>query len=184
MPELRRYTIQDLASFPVDGNKYELIRGELIVSPAPSLIHQVIVTRLALSLGRYLDAQGLLNTFFPVAADVSWDDETLVQPDLLVARPEELTRSWTSIKNLRLAIEVVSPSSRRRDQWDKRRLYQANRVETYWVVDPEAELVEEWHPRDSRPAVLAETLAWRVTEAAPVFEVAIPALFRDLPADD
>ena len=85
MPELvRRYTVRDLDSFPNDGKKYELIRGELIVRPAPSVIHEITVNRLARRLGDYLEPLGLLEALFPVRADISWDDETLVQPDILV----------------------------------------------------------------------------------------------------
>ena len=53
MPELvRRHTVRDLESFPNDGKKYELIRGELVVSPAPSVIHEIVVRRLAFRLGK------------------------------------------------------------------------------------------------------------------------------------
>jgi Uma2 family endonuclease len=184
MPELaRRYTVRDLESFPDDGKKYELIRGELIVSPAPSVVHQIVVQRLYLVLARYLEPLGLVASLFNVDADISWDDETLVQPDILVVRPEELTRHWSSVKNLRLAVEVVSPWSGRRDRLDKRKLYQETRVETYWVVDPETELIEQWHPGDERPLVLADTLRWQVTPDAPTLEIEIPALFRDLPPE-
>ena len=184
MPDLvRRYTVRDLESFPNDGKKYELIRGELIVSPAPSVIHEIVVRRLAWRLGQYLEPLGLLEALFPVPADISWDDETLVQPDMLVIRLEELTRRWSTIKNLRLAVEVISPSSRRRDRLDKRLLYQENRVETHWVVDVEAELIEEWHPGDERPLIVADTLRWRVTPEAPLLEIELASLFRDLPPE-
>jgi len=183
MPELaRRYTVRDLESFPNDGNKYELIRGELIVSTAPSVIHEMVVGRLNLALADYLRTLGLADTLFAVPADISWDEETLVQPDLLVVRPEELTRSWESMKHLRLAVEVLSPSSARRDRVDKRLLYQERLVETYWVVDPDAELVEEWRPNEARPMVWADTLRWAVTPDAPAVEIAVASLFRGLPS--
>jgi Uma2 family endonuclease len=176
-----RYTVRDLASFPDDGKKYELIRGELVVSPAPSVVHQLIVRRLTHQLDDYLRPLGLGDTIFDVAADISWDDETLVQPDILIVRPDELTREWRTIKNLRLAVEVISPGSGRRDRWDKRVLYQENRVETYWIVDPDAELVEEWHAGDDRPLILSDTLRWQATLEAVTLEIEIPALFRNLP---
>lgn len=183
MPEfVRRYTISDLQSFPNDGNKYELIRGELIVSPAPSVVHEMVVNRLSAGLLDYLRPLGLGDSLFRIG-DISWDDETLVQPDLLVIRLEELSRRWSTIKNLRLAVEVISPASRRRDRWDKRLLYQENRVEVYWVADVEAELVEEWRPGDERPLVLADFLRWRVSPEAPLLEVDVPALFRNLPPE-
>lgn len=181
MPNVARYTVADLASVPEDGKRYELIRGELVVSPAPSVHHQIIVRRLAHALGAYLATLGLQDTLFDVAADISWDDENLVQPDLLVVRPEELSPAWATIRNLRLAVEVISPSSGRRDRLDKRTLYQEHRVETYWIVDPDAQLVEEWHPDEARPAIIGERLVWRVGAGAPEVVIDVAKVFAGLP---
>lgn len=182
MPMARRYTVADLADMPEDGRRYELIRGALVVSPVPSVHHQIVVGRLSGLLAAYLAPLGLRDTLFAVAADISWDEENLVQPDLLVARPEELSRSWATVRRLRLAVEVISPSSRRRDRLDKRTLYQEHAVETYWAVDPEAQLVERWRPEDERPELIADRLEWQVTEDAPVLEIDLARLFHDLPA--
>ena len=183
MPNLvRRYTVADLATMPDDGMRYELIGGELIVSPAPSVHHQIVLRRLANVLAAYLEPLGLADTLFDVAADVSWDDENSVQPDLLVIRPEELSGTWTTVRNLRLAVEVISPSSRRRDRLDKRRLYQEHRVETYWIVDLEAGLVEQWRPDDTRPEIISDSLRWRVDRDAPEVSIDVVRLFADLPA--
>ena len=181
MPMARRYTIADLADCPEDGQKFELIRGELIVSPAPSVRHQIIVTRLAHLLAGYLEPLGLLDTFFAVAADICWDDESLVQPDLLVTRPEDISGAWTTVKRLRLAVEVISPSSRRRDRLDKRTLYQEHDVETYWTVDAEAQMVERWHPADARPELISDRLLWRVHPEAPEMTIDLAHLFANLP---
>ncbi|MGE0443148.1 MAG: Uma2 family endonuclease [Gemmatimonadales bacterium] len=182
MPQpLRRHTVRDLRSFPEDGQRYELVRGELFVSPAPSPAHQLVILRLYDQLRAYLHPLGLGETVFCVAADISWDDETLVQPDILIVRPEELSARWSTIRQLRLAVEVVSPGSGRRDRWDKRRLYQEHRVETYWVVDPESALVEVWRPTDERPLIAADRLGWQVTPEAPLLHMDVPALFRNLP---
>jgi Uma2 family endonuclease len=182
MPEVaRRYTVAEVLQFPEDGQRYELIRGQLIVSPAPAPRHQVLVGRLSYALAAYLDPLGRRDTLIAAAADISWDDETLVQPDLLVVPPEEVTNSWTTFQTLLLAIEVLSPSSRRTDRVDKRRLYQEHDVGTYWIVDHEAQLVEVWRPGDERPEIATEALAWRVTAEAPELRVSLPDLFRALP---
>ena len=181
MPNVARYTVADLASLPKDGKRYELIRGELVVSPAPSVRHQIVVGRLADALITYLKPLGLRDTLFFVAADISWDDETLVQPDLLVIRPDELSPNWTTIRNLRLAVEVISPSSNRRDRLDKRTLYQEHRVETYWIVEPDAQLIEQWHPDDTRPAIISDWLVWRVDPGAPEMVIDVAELFAGLP---
>ncbi len=181
MPVANDYTVADLADMPEDGKRYELIRGELVVSPAPSVRHWLVVRGLDLALTPYLDSLGLANTLVTVAADISWDDRSLVQPDLLVVRPEEISVSWTTIRRLRLAVEVISPSSRRRDRHDKRTLYQENRVETYWVVDPDAETVECWHPEDEAPDVVREYLRWRVYPGAPEVVIDLARIFTGLP---
>lgn len=181
MPAVRRYTVADLADFPDDGKRYELIRGELIVSPAPSFVHQRVLMRLTHKLIDYLEPLGLHETLFNISADVSWDDYNLVQPDLLVVRPEELSAKWSTVKNLRLAAEVISPSSRRRDRLEKRTLYQEHAVETYWVVDIEGRVVERWLPKDARPELVSDVLTWRIHSDAPEFSLPLAELFRDLP---
>lgn len=177
----RRYTAAEVREFPADGNKYEVIRGELHVTPVPRPRHDMVVMRLSRLLSQYLLPLGRADTLFAVPADISWDDETLVQPDLLVATPEELTNDWTTYRTLLLAAEVISPSSRRRDRVEKRRLYQEERVRTYWVVDHDVGLVEQWEPDDERPLVVADTLRWRVTPDAPELRIDLADLFRNLP---
>jgi hypothetical protein len=83
-----------------------------------------------------------------------------------VVPPEGVGGSWASYRTLLLAVEVLSPSSLRRDRVDQRRLYQERRVAAYWMVDPEAGLVEVWHPEDERPAVVAAVLSWRIRPQA------------------
>lgn len=182
MPNLaRRYTVADLANFPNDGRRYELIGGELIVSPAPSVHHGIIVRRLTHALAAYLEPLGLADTLFDVAADISWNDTTLVQPDIFVIRPEELSRSWSTVRHLRLVVEVISPSSHRRDRLDKRKLYQEHGVETVWIVEPTAQLVEQWRPNDDRPEIISDTLRWRVDRDQPEATIELARLFAGLP---
>jgi Uma2 family endonuclease len=176
-----RYTVRDLAGLPDDGKRYELLDGELIVSPAPGTRHNLVVTRLFVQLLDYLRPLGLGEAVTELPSDISWDDDNLVQPDLFVFRPEELSSSWSTIQRLRLAVEVISPSSGRRDRLLKRRLYQKHGVETYWVVDLDAQLVEQWQPDDERPLVVVDTLRWRVTPEASVVTIDVPALFQALP---
>lgn len=182
MPELKqRYTVAEVLAFPEDGKRYELIGGELHVSPAPMPRHQAVIGRLYVLLWTYLHGLHLEHTLFGSPADISWGDETLVQPDLLVVPPEEVTNSWTTYRTLLLAVEVLSPWSRRRDRIEKRRLYQERDVRTYWIVDHESALVEVWQLSDVRPLIVTESLTWRVTPGAPELEIELPALFCGLP---
>jgi Uma2 family endonuclease len=181
MPDTaRRYTVDDVLAFPDDGNRYELVDGELLVTPAPSLPHQVVLGDLQFALATYLKARpGFMVLASP--ADISWDREKLVQPDLFVIPATEVSRSWKTVRTLLLAVEVVSPSSARGDRLVKRRLYQRQRVATYWIVDPDARLVEVWHPDDDRPEIVTDTLRWRVAPDAAGLVIDLPELFQKLP---
>ena len=178
----RRYTAAEVREFPADGNKYEVIRGELHVTPAPRPRHEIVIRRLVWRLSQYLDPLGRVDTLIAGPADISWDDETLVPPDLFVVTPEELTNDWSTYRTLLLAAEVVSPSSRRRDRLEKRRLYQDQRVARYWVVDHEAGLVDVWEPNDERPLLVANTLSWQITPEAPELRIDLPELLGNLPS--
>ncbi len=181
MPDTaRRYTVDEVLAFPKDGNRYELVDGKLLVTPAPNMPHQVVVGQFHVTLATYLrsrpDAIVLASP-----ADISWDREKLVQPDLFVIPAREVSRSWTSVRTLLLAVEIVSPSSARGDRLVKRRLYQRQRVGTYWIVDPDARLVEVWRPEDERPEIVTETLRWSVAPDAAELQIDIRELFANLP---
>ena len=179
--DARRYTAQMVREMPEDGNRYEVVHGELFVTPAPLPRHQELVWRLRFLLQPYLESVGRRVWAFVGPADISWDDGTLVQPDVLVVPRDEVTNDWSTYKTLLLAVEIVSPSSARIDRVIKRRLYQENRVGTYWVVDPDAGLVEVWHPADERPAVVTDTLRWQLEPGTPELTIDVQELLRDLP---
>ena len=165
---------------PADGNRYEVVHGELLVTPAPAMRHQGIIARLMAELFSYLRQFGRESTLFPGPADISWGSDILVQPDILVIPPAEAaTGSWSRVKTLLLAVEVLSPSSVRYDRVVKRRLYQQHGVATYWIVDPEAKLVEVWRPEDDRPEIVTEVLRWRYEPGAPALEIDVGALMKD-----
>ena len=156
------WTPDEVRALPEDGHRYEVVAGELLVTPAPSLPHQHAVGSLLRLLQDYLERTRVgYATISP--ADIEPEAGALVQPDVFVAplvagrRP----RAWSEIRSLLLAVEVLSPSSARADRTVKRRLYQRAGVAEYWVVDIDARLVERWRPADERPELLAETLAWR-----------------------
>jgi len=102
-------------------------------------------------------------------------------PMSFVVPAGEVTTSWTSIRTLLLAVEVVSPSSARGDRLTKRKLYQRQGVATYWIVDPDARLVEVWHPADHRPEIVTDALTWRVSPEAEELVVDLGELFKRLP---
>ncbi len=181
-PTPRRYTVEEVLALPADGNRYEVVRGELLVTPSPRYDHQLLVSRLVYALRSYLSAMNLADSVLTAPADITWgvpprEADDLVQPDIFVVHPDEKVRSWLNVARLALAAEVVSPSSTRADRVVKRRTYQQHRVETYWVVDPDAQLVEVWHPEDERPLIATDTLVWRPADSAPELEISLAELF-------
>ena len=175
------WTVDDLAELPDDGNRYEIVDGELCVTPSPTWRHGDAVQSLLFLLQPYLAANEI--GYAKIApADVVYDARNVVEPDLFVVplidgrRP----RTWAEAGRLLLAVEVVSPSSARRDRVAKRLLYQRQRVPEYWVVDVDAALVERWRPLDERPEILAERLAWHPSQAHPPLLIDLGAWFRDV----
>jgi Uma2 family endonuclease len=177
----RRYTVDQVLAFPSDGNRYELVRGELLVTPSPSQPHQTVLGELYLRLSAYLQPLRQVARVFFAPADIIWGPDAYVQPDLFVVPAREITGHWRDCQTLLLAVEVVSPGSARADRVTKRRLYQERGVATYWVVDLEARVVEIWHPDDQRPAIVTDVLHWAVTPTAPRLEISLPDLFAGLP---
>jgi Uma2 family endonuclease len=180
MPRAIDYYSADMVRLlPDDGNRYETVHGELLVSPAPRIAHQQVVQRLSLILGKYLEAVGV-EGLFSVAADISWAPDTLVQPDLFVADAAEMqaAESWSDVRTLHLVVEVVSPASLNADRFTKRRLYQEQGIAIYWIVDIDKSQVEIWTPDAFFPVVEREQLTWRHPAASTSCAIELRQLFR------
>ncbi len=162
MPLANYFTADDVRAMPDDGKRYETVHGELLVTPAPGGRHQPFLSDLHLVLGTYLAAHGIKGLLWS-PADISFGDDTLVQPDLFVADIERFLESgrWSDVRTLYLAVEIVSPSSVGTDRFAKRRLYQEQGIPVYWVVDIDARQVEVWTPSAEFPMFERERLVWR-----------------------
>ena len=181
MPELLGYTVDEVLAFPPDGNRYELVDGELLVTPSPAQKHEIVRARLAQQLLSYVAPHNDIAWAFVAPADIIWSKSDYVQPDLLVVPANEVTGNWRDCQHLLLAIEVISPSSARGDRFKKRRLYQRRGVATYWVVDPDAELIEVWHPEDVRPEIVVDAVQWNLTAEGPDLTIDVSKLFTNIP---
>jgi Uma2 family endonuclease len=184
MPVTRHFRAADLASMPDDGRRYEVVRGELLVTPAPGGRHQPVVTRLLGALVPYLAAHGLLDHLLTPPDDITLSDDTLVQPDLVVADTAAFIASgdWTDVTRLFLVVEVISPSTQRNDRFLKRPAYQRFGVPQHWLVDAEQRIVEIWTPTANAPAVVRELLTWRHPDVSDAIEIDLVKLF-DFGAD-
>jgi Uma2 family endonuclease len=174
----RYYTRQEVLAFPDDGNRYELVYGELLVSPSPVPRHQVVLGKLHTRLSVYLEAHPVGRVLFS-PADISWGrDDLLLQPDLFVVANEDArAKAWITMRRFHLFAEVLSPSTTRYDRFTKRRLYQEMAVPLYWMIDPRAERVEIWTPADTVPALDESRLAWRAPGAAAPCVIELRDLF-------
>jgi Uma2 family endonuclease len=174
------WTVDMLEALPDDGKRYEIIDGELFVTPAPSFAHQRALGALYRRLYAYLERSTAGEVIFS-PADVRTGPRTSVQPDLFVVRgPARLgPHGWPDLRLLLLAVEVVSPSTARADRGAKRQLYQRAGVPEYWIVDLDSRLVERWRPGDERPEILRETIEWRVEGAAEPLVIDLPALLAE-----
>jgi Uma2 family endonuclease len=184
LPARTDWTAAEVRDFPDDGNRYEVVDGELLVSPSPRLLHQRACAELDRALHPYVGAHRL-GEVLRSPADIEFDPRTLVQPDVFVVplvdgrRP----RNWTETRALSVAIEVLSPSTARADRTIKRRKYQAVGTPEYWIVDLDARLVERWTPCDERPAILTDQLEWQPTPGATTFVLDLAAFFAEVLED-
>jgi Uma2 family endonuclease len=171
------WTAAKVRVLPDDGNRYEAVRGELLVTPAPGRRHQRAAGGLFVLLANYLEASERAEVLFS-PADIELDELTLVQPDLFVLPLVEGRKSstWREITTLLLAVEVLSPSTARYDRLTKRRLYQQQGIE-YWIVDLDARVVERWLPGSDRPEILAERLEWQPDLSRPPLVIELEEFF-------
>ncbi len=180
MPAHRQtyYTVDEVLAFPYDGNKYELIYGELVVNPTPRPRHQVIVMRLTHLLHAYCLREPV-GEVFCVGADISWGrNDVLTQPDVFVLPPEHRgIERWSEVRHIPLIAEVLSKSTARHDRFGKRVVYRDQRVGTYWILDADKHIVDVWTPDAQLPHVEREQLTWHPIGALVPLTIALDELF-------
>jgi Uma2 family endonuclease len=135
----RPLTYDDLPETLDDGARYEIIGGELLVSPSPTTDHQYLVSTLHLIIGNMAAANGL-GRVLPGPVDVRLGAHTVVVPDLLFVRTERLGIVKRALIEGApdLVVEIASPSTRGRDNVQKAATYAEAGVPEYWLPDPEA----------------------------------------------
>ena len=181
MPALdlsRRWTRAEVLALPDDGNRYELVDGELLVSGTPRPLHQIAVQELNEVLRPYVREHGV-GMLMALPADLDLSSDHIVQPDLWVAAmpPGGRIRRWEDVGIPLLVIEVLSPKTANFDRVKKRLRYQNAGVAQYWIVDLDARVVEIWTPDADRPEIAAATLTWQPSPSVPALEFDLPALF-------
>lgn len=169
MPVDIRLTYEDYCLLPNDGKRYEIIDGELFVTPSPNFLHQIVVTSLIYHMSSFLKDQPL-GRVIVAPFDVVFSQFDVVEPDILYiskARSSVLTE-----KNVQgspdLVVEVLSKSTAKIDQTTKLKLYARFAVEEYWIIDPEGPSAEVYR-RTKESLDLAKKLAVEDSITSPLF---------------
>lgn len=178
------WTAEMAIALPYDGNRYEVLDGELVVTPAPSWVHQTAVEELYACLRPYV-AEHSLGWVKLSPADIVLAPQRLVQPDVFVVPRvgDRRPSAWSDVRALLLAIEVLSPRTAFNDRHRKRRMYQEFDVPEYWIVDTEARQVERWRPVDSAPEIVREVLEWAPRVGVPSLSIDLPSFFATVNDD-
>lgn len=179
MPALENeWTAEMVRAIPDDLNQYQVVDGELFVTPAPAWRHGDILTELHLLFAAYLKKHPVGHVKL-APQDVELDSRTLVQPDMFVVPLVEgrKPRTWKEAGQILLAIEVLSPSTARLDRSVKRQRYQRQRVPEYWIIDMDARLVERWRPDDDRPEIISALIRWSAGGRSEELVIDLPVLF-------
>lgn len=142
LTEKKKYTIEDYMKTP-DDIRYELIEGELLMTPSPITKHQRAVGKFYIKLDNYVTIHGL-GEVFVCPYDVVLDNENVFEPDVIFVSNEN--SSIITEANIKGApdfvIEVLSPSTAQRDILKKKRIYAEYGVKEYWIADPQEKRVE------------------------------------------
>lgn len=172
------WTLDELHSLPEDGNTYELVRGELFVTPAPTVNHEEIARRLTGILVPFVTANGLGYVYHPHA--VIQFEASQAEPDLMVRQPHpEPDAGWEAWPVPLLVIEISSPTTRRRDHEQKKSFYMGAAVGEYWIVDPESRSITVVR-RGERDRVETERVDWQPRNSQTALAVSIDDVFGEI----
>ena len=176
---VRPYTFDDLRSLPEDGHRYELIFGEIVMSPSPNTKHQHALGELFTRMRQFVHERQLGRVYF-APVDVKLTENNVVQPDLLFVKRQRLSIVRNEFINGApdLVVEALSPSNRMQDLVKKAVLYGMHAVPEYWIVDPQTNTIAVHIWRDSQyvPEVSEDGIARSTVLAG--FEVRPADLFE------
>jgi Uma2 family endonuclease len=179
--ERRTWTAAEVRRLNAESasTRYELIDGELLVTPAPKPRHQLAAAWLFDRISPYVREENVGRALWS-PSDLELAPDQLTQPDVFVITLQGVPKVWKEIERLALAVEVLSPSTARYDRTVKRRFYQSAGVLEYWIVDLDSQLVERWRPADARPEIVTGQLDWLPQGAATPLTLTLDDLWPTL----
>ena len=180
----RRLTYDDFLQFPDDGLRHEIIDGVHYVTAAPNLRHQELIGRLHLALGNFLLSHPGIGRVFLSPVDVIFTMHDVVEPDLVFIAGDQ--RAILTEKNIQgapaIVVEVVSKSTRSRDERTKKELFDRGGVREYWIVDPDRTRVIVHRRNDAGFTALTPLTATDdavlTSPLLPGFSLSVSGLFR------
>jgi len=180
-------TYADYAALPNDGNRYEILDGELFVTPSPASRHQIVLANLVSVLSPYVRQRGTGMVLF-APLDVIFADTSIAVPDLIYLDNER--RSLLSNRGMEgpptLVVEILSPSTARTDRRRKFALYARFGVDFYWIIDPIERTLEAFRREATGYVLTRRAISGEACRLSPFddLDLAIDDLWRDLPADE
>jgi Uma2 family endonuclease len=170
------WTYAEYARLPDDGNRYEVIDGEVCVTPAPGIPHQRVAAELFFMLREYVREHRLGEMLWDV--DVLFVSGQFLRPDIVFV-PHDAELSDRGVESApELVVEVLSPHSKRIDRIMKPPRYRDFGVPEYWVVDAERRCIERNRlAADAGPEICTDVLLWQPSPASPALELRVPAVF-------
>ena len=173
----KKYTYEDYMKTP-DDERYELIEGELLMTPSPNTFHQHICGKLFLYIAQYVLENNMGKVFF-APYDIVLGKENVFEPDIIFVSNENLDIiTEANIKGAPdLIIEVLSPSTAYRDLVKKKRIYAKFGVKEYWIVDPEEKTVELYVLKERQFDLKKSYRADEVVESILLKGLSIPPFF-------
>jgi Uma2 family endonuclease len=172
----RKWTLEELHRLPDDGNTYELVRGELFVTPPPSVAHEELASVLRGILVPYVDARKLGRVYSPRAVVQALKSQ--VEPDIMVRPIAAQGLRWSELPVPILVVEILSVTTRRRDFEPKRKFYFDAGVAEYWMIDGWQRTIHVARPNES-DVVETTSLTWHPASAAEPLVIDVEAYFNE-----
>ncbi len=139
-----KLTYDDYCQYPDDGYRHEIIVGDHYMNPAPVPYHQALSRHIQFQLYSAIELTGL-GQVINAPIDVQFSNHDVVQPDLIVVLSGNSIITTSKVKGVPdLVVEILSPSTSKRDEGLKKQLYEQNGVPEYWVVAPDEKVVRKF----------------------------------------
>ena len=181
-PALLRWTYDEFSRLPDDGNRYEVIAGDLYMTPAPRPIHQRVAFNIGFLIESFLRQHDLGGWVAASPTDVLFAEGDYLEPDLVFVRAERCgivtDRGIEGVPDL--VLEVISESTAARDRGVKRQRYAWFGVPEYWIADVDAGHIEVYRMLEdpNHPQIVRDVLAWRPFPGLPALEIPVQEVLR------